>query len=527
MNKVSRLLNCTLAMLVVLGLVGASRAMANDASDKAADKKAKAAAKAAAINEYLAKHAGSALVLSSNSATLPTGGTWTPLTNLPPEGISLSLLLSDGTVMCQPPDNAGSPDWYRLTPDATGSYVNGTWTRLASMNFGRLFFQSQVLRDGRVFVFGAEDGSGTTAESYDSTTNTWTLLPPITTVDPGANMVDGAAKQLPNGNVLAYPVISTYGESLIFDIVANTWSLGPTIVGNQDETSWVKLRDQSILALDINTTTNSERYIPSSNQWIADSPIPASMFSVLGELGGGYLLPNGKAFFMGGTGHTAIYTPTGTTAPGTWVVGPDIPGGHGVQDGGSAMLVNGKILLTAGTTFDFSSPTYFYEYDYVANTFTQVNTPTGQTSDVPSFALDMLNLPDGSVLLSNYDQQLYVYKPAGKPLLAGRPKIRSVSRNLDGSYHVTGTLFNGISEGSNYGDEFQNATNYPIARLKNAAGNVYYARTYNWSSTGVQTGNKPVSTEMTLPAGLPNGTYSLSISANGNSSEDGEWFIQH
>src|SRR6266851_873321 len=56
MNKVSRLLNCTLAMLVVLGLVGANRAMADDASDKAAAIKAKAAAKAAAINEYLAKH---------------------------------------------------------------------------------------------------------------------------------------------------------------------------------------------------------------------------------------------------------------------------------------------------------------------------------------------------------------------------------------------------------------------------------------------------------------------------------------
>ena len=294
-----------------------------------------------------------------------------------------------------------------------------------------------------------------------------------------------------------------------------------------DETAWLKLRDRSIMALDLHSDTNSERYIPASNQWIADSPIPASMFSTRGELGGAYLLPNGKVFYMGGIGHTAIYTPTGTTAPGTWVVGPDIPGGHGVQDGGSAMLVNGKILLTAGTTVDFSSPTYFYEYNYVANTFTQVNTPTGQTSDVPSFALDMLNLPDGSVLSSNYTQQLYVYKPAGKPLLAGKPKIRSVSRNLDGSYHVTGTLFNGISEGSNYGDEFQNATNYPIARLKNAAGNVYYARTYNWSSTDVQTGNKSVSTELTLPVGLPNGTYSLSISANGNSSEDGEWFIHH
>jgi len=77
------------------------------------------------------------------------------------------------------------------------------------------------------------------------------------------------------------------------------------------------------------------------------------------------------------------------------------------------------------------------------------------------------------------------------------------------------------------GMSFRTPPNYPIARLKNAAGNVYYARTYNWSSTDVQTGNKSVSTELTLPVGLPNGTYSLSISANGNSSEDGEWLIHH
>ena len=40
-------------------------------------------------------------------------------------------------------------------------------------------------------------------------------------------------------------------------------------------------------------------------------------------------------------------------------------------------------------------------------------------------------------------------------------------------------------------------------------GNVYYARTYNWSSTGVATGSTPVTTEMTVPAGLPKGAYLL------------------
>ena len=46
-------------------------------------------------------------------------------------------------------------------------------------------------------------------------------------------------------------------------------------------------------------------------------------------------------------------------------------------------------------------------------------------------------------------------------------------------------------------------------------GNVYFARTFNWSSTGVQTGSTPETTDFTLPAGLPLGTYQLTVVANG------------
>ena len=79
--------------------------------------------------------------------------------------------------------------------------------------------------------------------------------------------------------------------------------------------------------------------------------------------------------------------------------------------------------------------------------------------------------------------------------------------------------FNGISGGASYGDENQNVTNYPIASLTDIKGDVYYARTYNWSSTAVATGNLKVSTEMALPAGLPHGIYLLTISANGIKSD--------
>ena len=50
------------------------------------------------------------------------------------------------------------------------------------------------------------------------------------------------------------------------------------------------------------------------------------------------------------------------------------------------MMVNGKILLTASpaptssaTLYD--SPTFFYEFDYAANSFTQINAPAGILMD--------------------------------------------------------------------------------------------------------------------------------------------------
>ena len=63
----------------------------------------------------------------------------------------------------------------------------------------------------------------------------------------------------------------------------------------------------------------------------------------------------------------------------------------------------------------------------------------------------------------------------------------------DGSFHLTGTLLNGISQGAAYGDDAQMDSNYPLVRAADGTGNVYYLRTFNWSSTGVQTGNTVVS----------------------------------
>jgi Galactose oxidase, central domain len=443
-------------------------------------------------------------------------GTWSSLANTAPDSIGLMLLLSDGTVMCQQYENT---NWYRLTPDTNGSYVNGTWTTLASMHDSRLYFVSQVLRDGRVLVTGGEYGSVTntlSAEVYQPTNNTWTLTP-----NPGVVISDANSEVLPNGNVMVAPVEAGGSlDTLFYNIVSNTWSAGPSLLVDQNEATWVKLPDDSILTIDDNSTT-SERFIPSLNRWIADATVPVNLYNYKSELGGGYLLPNGKVFFIGATNQTAIYTPTGTTNAGSWILGPVIPNNFGANDAPSAMMVNGKILCAFGTNTDQVAPTYFYEYDYISNIFTQVSSPTGGlTDDNPTFVELMLDLPDGTVLFTDASNpQLYVYKPDGSAVTNGKPVINSATRNADGSYHVTGTLFDGISEGAVYGDDWQMNSDYPIARLTNSAGAVQFCRTFNWSSSSVMTGTNILTTEMTLPAGTTNGTYPLVISANGISSD--------
>src|SRR3954454_14744019 len=86
------------------------------------------------------------------------------------------LLLSDGTVMCK--SDAGGGDgvgntWNLLTPN-NGSYSGGSWTTLATMAKTRLYFVSQVLQDGRVYIAGGEYGTGGNfMEIYNPLTNSW------------------------------------------------------------------------------------------------------------------------------------------------------------------------------------------------------------------------------------------------------------------------------------------------------------------------------------------------------------------
>jgi len=70
--------------------------------------------------------------LSADGAPAATSGVWTPLNNQPSFFAAAgAYLLTDGRVLVEDA-TLTNVAWWTLTPDNTGSYINGTWTQVAS-----------------------------------------------------------------------------------------------------------------------------------------------------------------------------------------------------------------------------------------------------------------------------------------------------------------------------------------------------------------------------------------------------------
>jgi hypothetical protein len=449
-------------------------------------------------------------------------GTWTQLTNLVPSdtGTGTMMLLSDGTVMVQ--GGGVAKTWYQLTSDASGSYVNGTWSQLPSMGLEREFYASNVLPDGRVLVLGGENSGSqglqnwtNTGEIYDPVANTWTNI----TDFPQTMYGDDPTQVLPDGRVLAGYLLDP--RTYIYDPASDSWTMAGTKLNadRSDEETWVKLADDSILSYDVFNSlfgAHSQRYIPSQDQWVDAGTVPVLLSSstVGYELGPAFLLPDGRAFYFGATGHTAYYDLTTNS----WTAGPDIPNGLVADDDPAAMMPNGHILVAVDSLPLFTGPTVLYDFDPTTNTFTDV-TPANYDLHLGANFARMLMLPTGQVLFTTSSDQLIVYTPDGSPDPSWQPAVLRLRDNGDGTFSVAGLQLNGLSEGASYGDDAEMSSNYPIVRLDDGNGNVFYARTYNWNNTGVATGNTIVATKFTLPAGINPGEYALSVVANGIASD--------
>lgn len=444
-------------------------------------------------------------------------GTWTALANLSPnQNQGVLFMLSDGTVICKSGGGGGSGSVYdKLTPNSSGSYVNGTWTSLPAMNNDRRFYSSQLMQDGRMYVCGGEYGAGgSSGEIYNPLTNTWTNMPA-----PGGFVSDANSEILDDGRILQAVVGGTQRVCKIYNPATNTYSNAGNSIGSHNESTWHKLPDGTILMVPKNSFT-SERYFPATNTWVTDGVVPVQLYSDFGsEIGGAAMLPDGRIWFVGGRENTAYYTPSGTSAIGVWSAGPDIPSLYGQADGPVSVLRDGNVLFTCSprpiSGSVFNNPTRFYEFNPLTNVYTLLTAPNG-AANLPGntcYQTNFVNLPNGQILYGLMGTtQYYVYTPAGSSAAAWKPIINStsLSSGCGNSYSIRGLRFNGISLGSIYGDDWQMNTNYPIIRLGNR-----YARTFNWNSSGVDRGSSPDTVQFSIPSGLANGTYPLTVAANG------------
>ncbi len=444
--------------------------------------------------------------------------TLTPLVHQPPDGIQLTFQLTDGTVMAQ--GNKAS-DWWKLTPDITGSYVNGTWTQLASLPVGYVpeDFASAVLADGRLVITGGEYDNGQFALTnrgavYNPLTNKWTTLAP----PKGWQYIgDSPSVVLPNGMFVVGQKLTELMAAL--DPATLKWTaLNST--GKSDfnaEEGWTLLPNGSILTADVKNAPNSEIYSPTAQDWVTagstivdlHSPSPygcirygiggSLCYYPPGEIGPQILRPDGTVFCTGsytkgnGPGNTAIYD----TLTGEWSVGPVFPNDDNAGDSFAVLLTNGDVLVEgdSGTSYVFDGTTL---------------------TAGPVTPGSLMVLPTGEVLVGGGTTETYTspgtYQTSWAPTISTYPS--TVTRGS--TYSISGTQFNGLSQAAAFGDELQTATNYPLVRItNNSTQHVFYARTHDHSTMGVATGTATVSTNFDVPATMETGASTLVVVANG------------
>ncbi len=401
------------------------------------------------------------------------------------------------------------------------------------------------------------------------------------TLLPSNQFGDQATELLNNDTILAAdPSIGTgsTNNSFVFNVpgtyydVNGTWTATATTQANStgdNEDNWVLLPGGDVIDYEVRLSDqnpaspgSAQLFVPAGNalpgggtstgQWVNASNGLTQLTSTNldGDLGPGVLLPyyapfNGPAaMYFGANGSTAFYNPSTNswtssttnafdqepsyTAPGGTTYTPMVS-----EDGPAAVLPNGDVLVALsqqgmmqGNSPTFPPPTRIYLFDptltsgAAATAFTDVTPSDANLTTNNAYQESMLVLPTGQVLMSDSTGTMWLYSPLGAigtPQAGWRPAITGITQNGGTTFTLTGTQLNGVSQGAYYGDDQEMASNYPIIQLQNASGNVYYARTSNWSLTGVATGSAPETVQFT-PAGVPPGTYTLYVIANGISS---------
>jgi len=448
-----------------------------------------------------------------------TAGTWTKVVKAPPStnGVGHIQLLSDGTVIALDSGCATTGVWYRLTPNSAGSYVNGTWSTIGSMpsGYNPLYFGSAVLPNGKFIVEGGEYNAcgqvwTNLGAIYNPFTNKWTAMAPPA----GWSEIGDAQSVVLNSGKFMLANCCTTQEAILTLTSPPSWaSTGTGKADINDEEGWTLLPGGKLLTVDANNGANpstSEIYTPSTGAWTAGPSVAVQLEDPSShELGPAVLRPDGTVFYAGATTHNAIYN----THTNTWSTGPSFGGSLDIADGPGSLLPDGNVLLDASPGV-FNLGTKFFEWDGTA--LNAVPGPPRAASD-SSYYGNMVVLPTGQILFTDFSLDVEIYTPVGSPCSGCAPAITSVAGTLTHGVNnnlIQGTQFSGLSQGAAYGDDSQNATNFPLVRITDSSGKVVYCRTHGFNS-GVATGTRIVSARFDIPATIALGAATLKVVTNG------------
>jgi hypothetical protein len=412
-------------------------------------------------------------------------GGWTPLAAAAPfsNGAGTEIQMTDGTILVQ---DYCTPNWYPLVPDKSGSYLNGTWGPKTSMasGYGPLYFASAILPDGKLIVQGGEYNFCAGAETnlgaiYDPVANTWT---PVTGPTGWGEIGDGQSAVLADG----------------------TYMLGNCCYQSQ------ALLDDA----DVSGEPNSELFNPKTNTWSSAGDLPQNLTQAF-EIGPQTMMANNTVYVIGASQYTAIYNAN----TGKWSQGPNNPVISGTQydaaDAPTSLLPNGEGMIPESPGV-YATPAQFFLFN--GKKFKQIANPPDAGND-SSYNVRLLVLPTGQILEDDGSNDVEVYnaKGANAPVAGSKPLITSVAATLThgSSYKISGKRFNGLTQANFYGDDDQQASNYPLVRITNTgSGTVTYARTHGFSSMGIGS-SKKVSAMFDVPASIQTGASTIQVVTNG------------
>ncbi len=437
------------------------------------------------------------------------------------------LQLRDGRILVhEEQGNNISRNWLILTPDSTGSYVNGTWSSGGELPSGYApwFFGSEVLLDGKTIV--VEGGE------YNNGSQDWTNMGAIGTISGSSitwvsnspptgwgNVGDAESVILPDGTYMQADCCTA--QNALYD-GPNSWTAtGSVKQSNNDESGFTQLTNDLILTVDAkadsacSTSTGSELYDQTTGVWSCGPNTPVKLYNPNDEeLGAAVLMYNNKVIQFGGNVvATAIYD----VASSTWAAGPTPAGSLDQADGPAALEPNGKVLAMLSPGL-FQSGCQMVEYDPVANTLTDAPNPSHCPSD-SSYVGHLMVLPTGQIMFTDFSGTAEIYTPDSGTVSGVAPTITSVSSSLNSpstNNPLSGTQLNGLTGNNAYGDDYQGYTNYPLVQLVqvSAPNGVYFATTHDETTHSIAPSTS-LTTQFDVPANLPAGSYNLSVIANG------------